>query len=67
MASIKVYLVVIVFKCINFTSVHSEIDNVRVKKIIFRTTRLFWGRKSSFFSKNCKKLKGRGQKLVRVG
>ena len=41
MASIKVCLVVIVFICINCTSVHSEIDNLMVGQLIFRTARLF--------------------------
>ena len=51
MASIKVCLVVIVFKCSKCTSVHPEIDNPMVGELIFRTARLFLGRKRSFFSR----------------
>ena len=46
MASIKVCLVVIAFICSNCTSVHSEIDNLIVGEMIFRTVRLSLGRKS---------------------
>ena len=45
MASIKVCLVEIVFMCINCTSVHPEIDYLIVGELIFRTARLFLGRK----------------------
>ena len=41
MASIKVCLVVIVFLCINCTSVNPEIDNLMVGELIFRRVRLF--------------------------
>ena len=51
MASIKFCLVVIVFICINRTSVHPEIDNLMVGELIFRTARLFVGRNSSFFNR----------------
>ena len=44
MASIKVCLVVIVFICINCTSVHPEIDHLMVGEVIFRTARQFLGR-----------------------
>ena len=58
MASIKVNicLVVIVFICINCTSVHPEIDNLMVGELIFRMARLFLGRNRSFFSRIGKKL-----------
>ena len=46
MASIKVCLVVIVFICINCTSVHPDIDNLMVGEMIFRTAKQFLGRKS---------------------
>ena len=59
MASIKVCLVVIVFICSNCTSVHPEIDNLMVGKLIIRTARLFLGKKSSFFSRT-------GQKNLRI-
>ena len=55
MASIKVCLVAIVFICSNCTSVHLEIDNLMVGELVFRTARLFLGRKSSFFNKIGKK------------
>ena len=68
MASIKVCLVVIVFICINCTSVHPEIDNSMVGELIFRTARLFFCVGTVHFSVGlAKKLKGRGQKLGRVG
>ena len=60
MASIKVCLVVIVFIYSNCTSVHPEIDNLTVGELIFRTARLFLGRKISFFSRI-------GKKNLRVG
>ena len=56
MTSIKVCLVVIVFICINCTSVHPEIDDLMVGELIFRTARLFLGRSSSFFNKIGKRL-----------
>ena len=55
MASIKVCLVVIVFICINFSSVHPEIDNLMVGELIFRMVRLFLGRNTSFFRRIGKK------------
>ena len=55
MASIKVCLVVIVFISSNCTSVHPEIDNLMVGELIFRTARLFLGRRSKFFSRIGKK------------
>ena len=58
MASIKVYLVVIVFICSKCTSVHPEIDNSMVGELIFRTARLFLGRKRSFLSRIGKKTLG---------
>ena len=51
MSSIKVCLVVIVFICSNCTSVHPESDNLMLGELISRTTRLFLGRNSSFFSR----------------
>ena len=45
MASIKNCLV-IVFIYSNCTSVHPEIDNLMVGELVFRTARLFLGRKS---------------------
>ena len=63
MASIKGCLVVIVFICINCTSVHPEIDNLMVGELIFRTVaRLFLGRNSSFFSRIGKRILGCGTK-----
>ena len=60
MASIKVCLVVIVFICSNCTSVYPEIGNLMVGELIFKTARLYLGRKSSFFSRI-------GKKNFRVG
>ena len=62
MASIKVCLVVIVFICINCTSVHPEMDNLMVGELIFRTARRLLGRNSSFFSRIGKKTLGYGTK-----
>ena len=55
MASIKVCLVVIVFICINCTSVHPEIDNLMVGELMFSMARLFLGRNNSFYSRIGKK------------
>ena len=54
----KVCLVVIVFICINCTSVHPEMDNLMVGELLFRKARLFLGRNSLFFSRIGKKTLG---------
>ena len=44
-----------VFICSNCTSLHPEIDNLKVGGLIFRTARLILGKNSSFVSRIGKK------------
>ena len=62
MSSIKVCLVVIVFICSNYPSVHQKIDSLIVGELIFRMARLILGRNSSFFTRIGKKTLGYGTK-----